>query len=138
MPLELEAPELPRGKLWARLGEPLPLGERLGEPQPLDEQGERAELLQCTVSRSSSRPRSSTEKWRKPCSEPTRNVSRANASIRLFFDMPAAAGGGRGGVERGVVQEPNESWRRGRTTDSSGASARRRTAGSTTMFVVPF
>ena len=117
MPLVLEAPELARAKLWARLGEPLPPGERLGEPQLLDEQGERAELLQCTVSRSSSRPRSSTEKWRKPCSEPTRKVSRANASIRLFFDMPAAAGGGDGAVERGVCAEPATSLLgAGRTT----------------------
>jgi len=83
--LVLEPAELPRGKLW-------------GELQLLDALGgERAELLQCTVSRSSSRPRSSTEKCRKPCSDPSRNVSRANASIRLLRDMVPAAGGGSGG-----------------------------------------
>ena len=43
-------------------------------------------------------PSPSTEKWRKPCSDPSRNVSRANASIRLLRDMvPAARGGGGGG-----------------------------------------
>lgn len=39
-----------------------------------------------TVSSSSSRPRSSTEKWRKPCRQPRRNVSRAKTSIRLLRD----------------------------------------------------
>ena len=50
--------------------------------EQLDELGVRR-----TVSSSSSRPRSSTEKWRKPCRQPRRNVSRAKRSIRLLRDI---------------------------------------------------